>query len=212
MKKMKLAEQNGYRTYVVYVYIPIEVSMWRNRNRERFVPERVIMEQASAIENSFKRLKSIADKSKVVINFEAPELKMAKEDIALYPVPQDVRPPRPGDPDYGQTPIAASTRVASSGSAVGRVLDRYWNTLHDFEAELREAAHDYDVVASYVGSDGSDAAAAVRDKAVSVAEALSSLASGRLLSHLGRADMDFVRRHGDPDDYADEQSRKMFPR
>jgi predicted ABC-type ATPase len=119
LKNMKLAEKNGYKTHLVYVYVPFEVSVWRNRNRERFVPETVIMDQSKKIANNYKVLRGIADKSKVVLNFEKPELKLAQEDIELYPVPQDVRPPRPGDPSYGVTQM-----VARSMEARSKILDK----------------------------------------------------------------------------------------
>ena len=110
-KKMRMAEANGYRTHLVYVYVPFEVSIWRNRNRPRFVPEDVIMEQSGKIDQSYKQLKSIADKAKVVLNYEKAEQKLAQEDIELYPVPQPVRPPRPGDPNYGE--VQDAQRAAS---------------------------------------------------------------------------------------------------
>jgi len=107
LKKMKMAADNGYRTYLVYVYVPFEISIFRNRNRSRFVPEDVIMEQSGRILKNFKTLKSRADKSKVISNYENAELGKAKEDIKLYPVPQPSRPPRPGDPDYGMAKAAS---------------------------------------------------------------------------------------------------------
>jgi predicted ABC-type ATPase len=121
-KKMREAEKNGYRTYVVYVFVPFEVSIFRNRNRERFVPEEVIMEQSRQIANSFKKLKSIADKSKVVPNFSSSEISKAKKDIEVYPVPQDVRPPRPGDSDYGKLEMA----IAASLVKIAKKLIGDW--------------------------------------------------------------------------------------
>ena len=109
-EKMRMAERNGYRTYLVYVYVPFEVSIWRNRNRERFVPEDVIMKQSGLIDDSYKHLKSIADKAKVVLNYEKAEQKMAQQDIKIYPVPQAVRPPRPGDPAYAASEILAAVK------------------------------------------------------------------------------------------------------
>lgn len=111
-KNIKLAERNGYRTYLVYAYVPLEISIWRNRNRERFVPETIIMEQSSKISSSYKRLRSLVDKSKVIIQFSKPEQKMALEDMEVYLPPQPSRPPRPGDPNYG-IPINEMDKAAS---------------------------------------------------------------------------------------------------
>lgn len=101
-KKINNAKRNGYNTYLVYVYVPLEISIWRNRNRKRFVPEAKILEQSQKIGKSFQRLKGMVTKVKVIPNYEKREFSEASKDIQLYPVPQKVRPPRPGSPDYGQ--------------------------------------------------------------------------------------------------------------
>ena len=101
LSKIKMAKANGYRTYIVYVWVPFEISIFRNRNRSRFVPESIVQEQAEKIGKSFGILKSIADKSKVIPNYNRSELGDAEADIRIYPVPQGKRPPRPGDSDYG---------------------------------------------------------------------------------------------------------------
>jgi predicted ABC-type ATPase len=105
---MKEADDNGYRTYIVYVYVPFEISIFRNRNRQRFVPEDVIIEQSEKIGKNYAVLKRKADKAKVIPNYSRGELAEAKQDIKLYPVPQKERPPRPGDPMYGVDARAAS--------------------------------------------------------------------------------------------------------
>jgi predicted ABC-type ATPase len=119
-KQMRMAEKNGYKTHLVYVYVPFEVSIWRNRNRPRFVPEDVIMEQSQKIAQNYKKLRTMADKSKVILNYEKPEQKLALEDIELYPVPQPKRPPRPGDPEYGALDKVASAllRLAKEISGI----------------------------------------------------------------------------------------------
>ena len=117
--KMKLANRYGYHTYIVYVYVPFEVSIWRNRNRPRFVPEDVIQEQSRLIGDSFSHLRSLADKSKVIPNYENSEMGLARKDIEFYPVPQSERPPRPGDREYG---IEDMERAASSLLRVAREL------------------------------------------------------------------------------------------
>ncbi len=99
--RMKEAKAAGYRIFLVYVYVPLEVSLFRNRNRKRFVPEWAILEKAAAVHKSFGVLKRVADKSKVIMNFTSRQEAEAKRDVQMYPAPQDPRPPRPGDADYG---------------------------------------------------------------------------------------------------------------
>lgn len=101
-RKIAMAKENGYKTFLVYVWVPLEVSIWRNRNRERFVPEKKAVAIYDEIESSFSRLKGMVDKYRVVPNFTSEDLKNAKDDLKVYPVPQSVRPPRPGDQNYGK--------------------------------------------------------------------------------------------------------------
>jgi predicted ABC-type ATPase len=107
LPKMRMAKAAGYRVFLVYVYVPIEISVFRNRQRGaqpggRWVPESIILDKAKTQDKAFDQLKAGADKYKVVLNFEAPELAIAKKDLALYPAPAAELPPRPGTPGYGE--------------------------------------------------------------------------------------------------------------
>lgn len=105
--RMDIARKSDYRIFLVYVYTPIEISLFRNRNRKRFVREKVIMDKAIDIGQSFAILRGIADKTKVVRNFEEDEQAKAMEDMAFYPPPYEERPPRPGDANYGLKKVAS---------------------------------------------------------------------------------------------------------
>lgn len=98
---IKMAKAAGYRTYLAYVWVPWQVSVLRNRDRHRFVPENVVLDKANKITQSYNILKRMVNKAQVIPNFEDRELRAAKKDLELYPAPQPGRPPRPGDPDYG---------------------------------------------------------------------------------------------------------------
>ena len=105
IQRMTEAKKAGYRIFLVYVYVPPEISLFRNRNRQRFVPEggsEGAMAKAKIMDKSFGALKQHADKFKVVLNYSNDELARAKADMEMYPPPQAARPPRPGSPDYGQ--------------------------------------------------------------------------------------------------------------
>jgi len=118
-KKIKLAEQNGYRTFLVYVWVPLEISLFRNRNRKRFIEEDVVLATSPLISRSFGQLKKIVDKFKIVPNFSKVELLKAKKDLEIYPPPQADRPPRPGNPDYGIV-----SQVASLGSNKSKIASK----------------------------------------------------------------------------------------
>ena len=119
-RKMELAKRNGYRTFLVYVWVPIEVSIFRNRNRSRFVPEKKIMDSFYEIERSFYKLRGMVDKYKVVLNSSSSDFAEAKADVDTYPPPQAVRPPRPGDADYGLA-RAANCRIGRIAAKVAAV-------------------------------------------------------------------------------------------
>ena len=119
-RKMELAKRNGYRTFLVYVWVPIEVSIFRNRNRSRFVPEKKIMDSFYEIERSFYKMRGMVDKYKVVLNSSSSDFAEAKADVDTYPPPQAVRPPRPGDADYGLA-RAANCRIGRIAAKVAAV-------------------------------------------------------------------------------------------
>jgi predicted ABC-type ATPase len=95
LRKMTAAKKNGYRIFLVYVWVPVEVSIWRNRNRSRFVPEDKIMNVYKGYDSSFAKLRGYADSFKVIPNYTSEDLRDAKKDLEVYPAPQKVRPPRP---------------------------------------------------------------------------------------------------------------------
>lgn len=90
---MAAAERAGYRTFATYVYAPLEVCLYRNRSRGRFVRESVVIEKFYEVKESWPKIKLVADKSKVVINFTPAQLELAKRNLAVYPGPYDKRPP-----------------------------------------------------------------------------------------------------------------------
>jgi predicted kinase len=104
--RIQKAYHHGYRTFVIYVWVPAEVSIFRNRNRKRFVAETEVLQQNKDILSSFGRVKTMKGKEldgyKVIKNFTDMDYAAAKKDWNLYPPPQSERPPRPGDIDYGE--------------------------------------------------------------------------------------------------------------
>jgi len=115
IKKARLARANGYRIFLIYVWVPWQVSIFRNRNRKRFVPEALVLDQVEGVAETFGQLKSFVDKFKVISNFTSADVDEAKADIAIYPVPQKKRPPRPDELDYGMQRAASDKVEASDG-------------------------------------------------------------------------------------------------
>jgi len=114
LRLFNVCKQAGYRIFLTYVFVPIEVAVFRNRGRmDRFVPEQAIIDKYNAVYNSFLKLRNMVDKYKVIPNFKASDLSEAKKDLALYPAPFGTRPPRPGDPDYGVPITQKYAKLAS---------------------------------------------------------------------------------------------------
>lgn len=96
----------------------------------------------------------------------------------------------------------------------GKVLEEYWNTLHDLEHDLEAVIKEYDVAASYRGGPGTRDANLVMDAINKCLTALGKVSSGNSpgsFESVMKAEDRFIKAHGDPGDYADQQSREMFP-
>ena len=99
---------------------------------------------------------------------------------------------------------------SASGGPIKKVLWKYWNTLHDLEADLEEVSKEYDIAASYGGDGGKDAKNIYKQikEMVKKIEYLSF----KEFALIEKAESNFVRKHGTPEEYADETSRSIFPR
>ena len=83
----------GYRVFATYVYAPLEVCLYRNRSRGRFVRESVLIEKWHMVQDSWPKVRDMADKSKVVINYTSAQMALAERNLAAYPPPLNERPP-----------------------------------------------------------------------------------------------------------------------
>lgn len=101
-------------------------------------------------------------------------------------------------------------QAALRDGPVGRVLDEFWNSLHDFESSLDIASREYAVAASYSG-EGKRDAEIVHKEAQKVRKMIQDI-SMKALENLLKTEESFVRKHGDPDSYTVSQRNKMFPR
>ena len=91
----------------------------------------------------------------------------------------------------------------------GRVLDRHWNKIHDIQDALESVAHEYDVASSYKGKPGERDALKVMQ---AFKETLRNLeAVSKSFDKLYKAEEAFVKKHGEPDDYADKVRSEIYP-
>lgn len=113
-KKIVAARDAGYITELLWVDVPVEVALFRNRDRaargQRWVPEKVIMDKAAVMPQSFEALRRLADSTERLKNWCEldHELERAKRDFYYYPAPR-TRPctVRPGEQGYGEMPPGA---------------------------------------------------------------------------------------------------------
>ncbi len=67
-KQITELQSNGYTVELLYVSVALKTSLERNRNRERNVPESVILEKFDTITYAFEILSKIVDNITVVNN------------------------------------------------------------------------------------------------------------------------------------------------
>lgn len=66
--QLQTAKDAGYRTSLVFVFVPLTVNQIRNATRDRMIPAFEISRQWPKISSNFVALRDIADKSKVILN------------------------------------------------------------------------------------------------------------------------------------------------
>jgi predicted kinase len=77
-QQLQKAKDAGYRTSLIFVSVPLTVNQIRNATRARNVSADIVTNQWQKIQDNFVALRSVADKSKVIIN------RNDSEDIANY--------------------------------------------------------------------------------------------------------------------------------
>lgn len=94
---------------------------------------------------------------------------------------------------------------------VGRVLHKVWNDVHDIENDLEQTLQDYDDAAHFMGGPAEHDAKEMIKKIQAAVKDLETLAK-TTFNDLLDAETEFVKKHGEPGDYADQMRKKTFPR
>ena len=68
VRRMEQAREAGYSIEILYVKVDLEVALQRNSERERTVPERIVIEKSRDIETSMKITSQYADKVTIFEN------------------------------------------------------------------------------------------------------------------------------------------------
>jgi len=100
-------------------------------------------------------------------------------------------------------------KALQTGPAEGAIAP-IWNRLHDFSYDLEKAWDEYDMAASYQGGPGERDAQNMMRMLMQLKKAIDALAD-KEFSNVVRAERRFIKKHGMPDDYADQQSAEIFP-
>ena len=93
---------------------------------------------------------------------------------------------------------------------VGKILDKYWNRMHDMEAELESAKRDYGYATSYP-NEGEDDAEYMMNEIDEVLGAISEITTKKF-SHLLEKESMFIKKWNTPESYVKERRTKMFPK
>jgi len=114
--RIEAAKENGYRIELLWVDVPVEIALFRNRDRAalsrrgQWCPEQVILDKAKKMARSFETLRTWADSVQRLRNWDpnSGELEKAKLDLWLYPTPRTRAPSvRPCQEGYGDPPEGA---------------------------------------------------------------------------------------------------------
>lgn len=97
------------------------------------------------------------------------------------------------------------------GGPIGRALMKTWNQLHDMEYDLKQTLRDYGDAAHFMGGPAEHDAHAMIKKVEEVAKQIDHLAHHELTG-LTDAEEAFVKKYGEPSDYADKMRKQVFPR
>lgn len=129
LRRISAAREAGYRVELLWVDVPVEIALFRNRDRAtlgdeygergRWCPEEVILDKAKVLPDSFEELSKEVDSAERLQNWSerSNEKRRAEEDLYFYPAPR-TRPPslRPGDKEYGEAPPGAQSPSPSRNS------------------------------------------------------------------------------------------------
>mmetsp|Transcript_73136 Transcript_73136/g.176754 ORF Transcript_73136/g.176754 Transcript_73136/m.176754 type:complete len:396 (+) Transcript_73136:313-1500(+) len=120
-RRIHAAQAAGYATELLWVDVPREIALLRNRNRasRQWCPEKVIIDKASVMPVSFQELKKEVDSAEHMQNWSerSDEREIAKDDLYFYPAPRSHPPSlRQGDRGYGEPPEGARSPSRGSGS------------------------------------------------------------------------------------------------
>ena len=100
--------------------------------------------------------------------------------------------------------------MVNEGPAI-KVLEKYWNLLHDMERELGESMRDYDDAAHFRAGVAADDAEVIMQTAHKVRQQICALTHESFIKLMER-EQAFVVQHGEPKTYADNMRAKVFPR
>lgn len=124
-RRISLARSRGYRIELLWVDVPLEIALLRNRDRayrlgdRTMVPEKVILDKAELLPNSFNELRREADATERLQNWSesSGERRRADYDLYFYPPPR-TRPPgrRQGERGWGEMPAGACMPSRAEGS------------------------------------------------------------------------------------------------
>jgi len=123
-RRIVAARRAGYTTELLWVDVPVEIALLRNRDRAakgrgQWCPESVIMNKATVLPDSFEQMRKEVDSTEQLQNWSerSDERERAELDLHLYPAPR-TRPPslRPGWPSYGEPPPGARSPSPRRGS------------------------------------------------------------------------------------------------
>ena len=111
---------------------------------------------------------------------------------------------------YDRRGSTGKTALLKDGP-VGRVLSEVWNKVHDVEHDLKQTLRDYGDAEHFMGGPAEHASKEMIKKIEAALKDLSHLTM-HTFNDLINTEGEFVKKFGDPKEYANEMRKKTFPR
>lgn len=104
-----------------------------------------------------------------------------------------------------------SRRVARiDDGPIGKVLDKYWDKIHDLESDLEEAQREYDLASSYHGN-GQQDSEYMKKEIQNIIDTLNGL-SMKSFSRLLEKESVYIKKLGTPEKYVEKRRSEIFPK
>jgi hypothetical protein len=112
---------------------------------------------------------------------------------------------------YSYDRSASARTAALSDGPIGRILEKWWDEVHDLEYQLKMADRDYHDAAHFSGRPAEHDAKNLIKMLEGAVRDLEHVTT-HVFADLVNTEAAFIKKHGAPDEYSDKMRAEIFPR